>query len=85
MAADADQARATLAAAIVVARSATSVAEIMTAWEDAGCILHPAPSNSRYKAWQERNGLIPTDPEQDAEQKAAREANARAAQPSLAR
>ncbi|MGI4797504.1 MAG: hypothetical protein ACRYG8_26345 [Janthinobacterium lividum] len=85
MTAETDQARATLAAAIVVSRNAISVADITTALEDATFILHPAPSNSRYKAWQERNGLTPTTPEQDAERRAATEASVAAARASVVR
>lgn len=85
MAADTDQARSTLAAAIVIARRATSVADITTALEDATFILRPAPSNTRYKIWQQRNGLTPTTPEQDAERRAAEEARVTAARASLSR
>lgn len=62
-----DLVRATLAAAIVVARQATSVEHIQTAWLDAEHIIRPKPTDGAYKAWQVANGLQPTTPEQDAE------------------
>ena len=59
------QAIATLAAAIVIARNATEVEKIRDAWTDATFIISPAPTNSRYKAWQQKHGEIPTTLEED--------------------
>jgi hypothetical protein len=69
MSAETNQVVATLAAAIVVSRGAKNVAEIRDAWTDAGWIISPAPSNSRYKAWQEKHGETPRTPEEDADVK----------------
>jgi hypothetical protein len=55
----------TLAAAIVIARGAKSVAEVREAWVDAGWILAPASTRPEYKAWQEKHGEVPTTAEQD--------------------
>ena len=70
---DTDRAQviATLAASIVVARSAKTVAEVQQAWTDAENIIHPRPADQRYKDWQTASGLIATTPEQDAAKKAA--------------
>ncbi len=67
-----EQVIATLAAGIIVARSAKTVPEISQAWTDAGYILHPRPSDQAYKDWQTVNGMTPTTPEEDAARKERR-------------
>jgi hypothetical protein len=69
---------ATLAAAIVVTRGAKSIVEIRDAWTDATWIISPAPTNSRYKLWQEKHGEVPSTPEED-KQKAQKGSEARTA------
>jgi hypothetical protein len=59
------QIAATLAAAIVIARGAKSVAEIRDAWIDATWITNPVRTNSRYKLWKEKHGEAPTTSEVD--------------------
>jgi hypothetical protein len=53
---DQKQTAATLAAAIVIARGAKSVAEIRDAWIDATWITNPVQANSRYKLWKQKHG-----------------------------
>lgn len=72
MSQDDKQAVATLAAAIVVARSATEVPAIRRAWMDARWIISPLPANAGYKAWQESHGETPTTLEEDLPVKVAR-------------
>jgi hypothetical protein len=55
---------ATLAAAIVIARTATTISAIREAWEDAEFIVSPAPATARYKLWQERHGEAPSGGQQ---------------------
>jgi hypothetical protein len=62
---DQKQTVATLAAAIVIARGAKSIAEIRDAWADANWIINPVPSNSRYKLWKEKHGEASTTSEGD--------------------
>jgi hypothetical protein len=62
---DQKQTVATLAAAIVIARGAKSVAGIRDAWADANWIINPVPSNSHYKLWREKHGDAPTTSEGD--------------------
>jgi hypothetical protein len=69
MSTETSQVVATLAAAIVVARGAKSVLEIRDAWADATWIIHPAPSSSRYKLWQQKHGETPRTAEEDADVK----------------
>ncbi len=56
---------ATLAAAIVIARGAKTVEAIEEARVDAAWLTSPAPTNSRYKAWQVAHALTPTTPAED--------------------
>ena len=55
----------TLGAAIIGARPSKTPEEIKTALEDAYWILHPSAANADYKAWQTRNGLVPTTEAED--------------------
>ena len=75
---DTDRAQviATLAAGIVAARSAKTVPEIQKAWADAENIIHPRPTDQRYKDWQAASGLTPTTPEEDAAKRERRTAAA---------
>jgi hypothetical protein len=56
---------ATLAAAIVIARNATSIAAIREAWTDAGFIVCPVPHNSKYKTWQAQHDEVPSATDDD--------------------
>ncbi len=51
------QAIATLAAGIVIARSARTVLEIKQAWRDAQYIACPEPGQPAFVEWAKENGL----------------------------
>jgi len=57
-----NQAIATLAAAIVIARGAKSVSDIQEAWTDARWTIIPVRENTDYKDWQQKHGLVPAPP-----------------------
>ena len=61
----------TLAAAIISVRKAADAKSLHEALEDAEWTIYPAPTNSRFKTWQTKQGMIPTTAEEDAAKKAA--------------